>query len=126
MTQGQNQMDQIAQQASEAGRENIEACIKAGTIFAKGFESLMRESMAMAQDTAEKQTQFVKQALSVKTLNEWTDIQNKLAQSNFDQFVSNATKISEMSAKLLNDSCEPLQNQAAKGLKKAANSAKAA
>lgn len=119
MSQGKTQMDKIAQQASEAGRENIEAVIKSSTIFAKGFEDIMRTAMSMAQDTAERQSKFVKEVLSAKTLNEWTEMQNKIAQTNFDDFVSGATKISEMGVKVLTDCVEPINDQVSKGIQQA-------
>ena len=114
------QFDKFAQEAAGYSREGIEAFMKSGTIFAKGFEDIYRTSMTMAQDAAEKQAQFVKEAMAVKNLNEFTDVQNKIAQANFDDFMANATKISEMSTKLLTEASEPINKQVNKATKKAA------
>jgi phasin family protein len=119
MSQGKNQFDKLAQDASAASRENIEAVIKSSTIFAKGLEEVMRLSMSMAQDAAERQSRFMKDVLSVKTLNEFTEVQNRIAQANFEDFMSGATKITEISTKILNDSIEPINNQFTKSIKKA-------
>ncbi|MFN3700925.1 MAG: phasin family protein [Alphaproteobacteria bacterium] len=119
MSQGKNQFDKLAQDASVASRENIEAVIKSSTIFAKGLEEVMRLSMSMAQDAAERQSRFMKDVLSVKTLNEFTEVQNRIAQANFEDFMSGATKITEISTKILNDSIEPINNQFTKSIKKA-------
>jgi phasin family protein len=119
MYQGKSQFDKLAQDAAEMNRENIEAVVKCSSIFAKGFEDIMRLSMSMAQDAAERQSKFMKDVLSSKTLNEFTEVQNRVAQVNFDEFVNGATKITEMSMKVMTDSLEPLNQQMNKGIKKA-------
>ncbi len=119
MTKGKVQMDRAAQDAASFGRDNAEAMMKFGQTFAKGFEEIMRESAAIAQTSAEKQAQFIKQAMSTKTLNEWAEVQNKMAQANFDDFMEGATKISELSVKLLTESFEPFSSQMNEVMKKA-------
>ncbi len=119
MTQGKTQMDKITQDAAGMGRENVEAFIKCGSIFMKGFEDIIQAATSLAQSSAEKQTRYVKESLSTKTLNEWAEVQNKIAQSNFDDFMAGATKISELSAKLLTESIEPFNEQMSKSVKKA-------
>jgi phasin family protein len=122
MTQGKTKFDKISHEAADLGRDHVEAMIKTGSLFAKGFEEILRTSMSLAQDSAEKQAQFIKQAMSVKTLNEWTDVHNRIAQANFDDFMAGATKISELSVKLLTQSTEPLNNQINKTVQKATQS----
>ncbi len=122
MKQGKTQFDQIAKDATDMSRENMEAWVKSSTIFAKGCEDIVRTAMSLAQASAEKQTKYVQQALSSKTINEWSETQNKIAQANFDDFMSNATKISEMSVKVLNESIEPINEQATKTVQKATES----
>jgi phasin family protein len=119
MSQSKSQMDRIAQDASNFGREGFEAFIQSSTIFAKGFEEIARTAMALSQSAAEKQAQFLNQAMSSKTLNEWTDIQNKIAQSNLDDLMSAATKLSEMSVKVMTESAEPINEQMGKSIRKA-------
>lgn len=125
MTQSTKQFEKLAQDAGDMGRNSVEAFIKSGTIFAKGFEDLFRESVSFAQSSAEKQSELMKKAMSAKTLNEWTDIQNKVAQQSFNEFMAGATKISEMSVKLLNEASEPINEQVAKTMKKASKAAAA-
>ena len=113
------QFDQLAQEAASASRENIDALTKSGTIVAKGFEEIIREAMSFAQSAAEKQMQYAKEAMSVKTINEFSDVQNKIAQSNFDDAMASATKITELGTKVLTDAIEPLNNQVTKTVQKA-------
>lgn len=119
MTKSKTKFDQFSQEANNAGRDGMDAFMKSTTTFAKGFEEIMRTSMALAQSAAEKQSQFIKEAMSAKTLNEFTEVQNKIAQSNFDDFMAGATKISEMSVKLFTEASEPLNEQANRTMQKA-------
>ncbi len=122
MTQSKTQFDAFSKDATDASRESVEAIIKSSTIFAKGFEDIMRVSAELAQDAAEKQARYVKEAMSSKTLNEWSEAQSKIAQANFDDFVAGATKISEMGIKVLNEASKPVNDQVGKAVKKASKS----
>ncbi|MGB4058000.1 MAG: phasin family protein [Alphaproteobacteria bacterium] len=119
MSKSKSQMDKMAQDANNFGREGFEAFTQSYTLFAKGFEEITRTAMTLAQQAAEKQAQFINQALSSKTLNEWTDAQNKIAQSNMDEMMNAATKLSEMSIKLMNESAQPINDQMGKSIRKA-------
>lgn len=119
MTQGQINFEKMTQEATEMGRENVEAFIQSGTVFAQGFENIMRTAMGFAQKTAEKQSKFVKEAMTTKTLNDFTEMQNKIAQASFDDFMTNSTKLTELSVKTLNESIEPINAQVTKGMQKA-------
>lgn len=119
MTKQNFQFDQLANEATNAGREGMEAFIKSGTIFAKGVEDIVRAAASMSQTVAEKQAEFAKQIMGAKTLNELMAAQNRIAQVNLQEFMANATKLSEMSVKILNESIAPLSNQMAKGMSRA-------
>ena len=122
MTQSKTQFDTLTKDATELSRDHVEACIQSSTIFAKGCEDMMRTMMSLAQGAAERRGKYVKEALNSKTLNEWTEVQNKIAQANFDELMSSATKMTEMSVKVLNDSVEPINAQVTKGIQKATKS----
>ncbi len=119
MTQGQAQFDQFAKEAASLNQEGIDAFVKSGTIFAKGFEVLIKETMSFAQATAEKQMQLTKDAMTSKTINEFSDAQNKLAQTSFDDFMSGTTKITELGVKVLTEAIEPINDQIQKSVQKA-------
>jgi phasin family protein len=122
MTKSKSQMDRLAQDAGHMGKEGFEAFIKSSTVFAKGFEEILRAGVALAQDSAERQAQYMKEALSSKTLNEWTEVQNKIAQASFDDFMAGTTKITEMGVKVLTETAEPFNAQMGKAIKKASDS----
>ena len=122
MTTGNKQFDQLTQDLNAMGRESIEAFIKSGTVFAKGFEELLRASASIAQETAEKQAAYTQEIMSSKSLNDYASVQSKIAKLQMEEYVQNASKLSEMSAKLLNDTAAPLNEQASKAVKKASQS----
>ncbi len=119
------QFETFMKESADFSSKYTEACTKSNAIFMKGFEDIMGTVISVAQDSAEKQAKFVKEAMSVKTINEFTDVQNKIAKENFDDFVKNATKISEISVKVLTDSAEPINKQVSEGLQKATATAAA-
>lgn len=119
MTKSPFQYDHLAQDAANASREGMEAFVKSGTIFAQGFENIIKTAAAMTQAAADKQGEYARQIMGSKSLNEFAETQNKIAQASFDEFMSGAIKLSEMSVKVLGDASEPLNAQAAKAVQKA-------
>ena len=119
MNQSKAQLDKLTKEATDLNRQAIEAVVKSTSIFAKGYEEMMRISMNLAQDASSKQTQYLKDAMGSKTFNEWAEVQNKIAQSNFNDFVAGATKISDLGAKTLSEAIEPINTQVSKTVEKA-------
>ena len=122
MTQGQAQFDQFTKEAASLNQEGIDAFVKSGTIFAKGFESLIKETINFAQASAEKQMQLAKDAMTSKTINECVDAQNKLAQASFDDFMSGTTKITELGVKVFSEAVEPINDQIQKSVQNSGQS----
>ncbi len=116
------QLDKILKETADFNTGYSEACTKSSAILMKGMEDIMGAMMSLAQDSAEKQAALVKEIMSVKNVADFSEIQNKLAKSGFDDFVSGATKISEISAKVLTDSAEPVSAQMTQAVQKATKS----
>jgi len=104
---------------ADASREGVEAFVKSGTIFAKGFEEIIKTAASLTQTAADQQAEYARQIMGAKSLNEFTETQNKIAQANFDSFMDSATKLSEMGVKTLNEASAPLNAQAEKAMQKA-------
>lgn len=113
------QFDNILKDTADFNAGYSEACTKSSAIFMKGMENIMGTMMSLAQGAAEKQAEVVKEIMSIKNVNELSDIQSKLMKSGFDDFVSGATKISEISAKVLTDSAAPVSAQMTQAAQKA-------
>ncbi len=125
MNNSKQHFEKFSTDAASLGKEQVEACTRAGSIFWKGCEDIMKTCMTYAQDSAEKQSQFMKKALGSKTLNEWTEVSNEIAQESFNDFMAGMTRISELGVKTCTDCLEPINDQFSKSMKKAAETAAA-
>lgn len=122
MFKGNKQFEQMAQSAAVLGQDQVDAIVKSSTIFAKGMEDIMKTCMEIAQEAGEKSQSAAKTVMACKTLNEFTDVQTRLAQSSFDEFMTNCTKISEKTVKVCTDAMEPINDQMGKSIKRASDS----
>lgn len=122
MTQNKAHYEKLANDASSAGKEGVEALLKSTNIWMKGTEDIMKAYMNFAQESAAKNSEAIKTLLGCKNLNELTEAQNKLAQESFDGFMAGATKLSELSVKLATDALEPINDQVSKTIRKATDS----
>lgn len=122
MSNSKNQFEKITQDAQSAGREQIEALVKSSTIFTKGLEEVFKVVYSLAQESAEKNQDAVKSLFACKTINEFTEAQNKIAQKGFDDLMQTTTKLSELTIKLATESFEPINTQLTKAVKKASES----
>lgn len=125
MFKGNKQFDKFTQDAAVLGQDQMDALVKSTTIFQKGMEEIVKTVSQIAQEAGEKNAAATKTLFSCKTLNEFAEAQSKLAQSSYDEFLSNATKLSELSVKLCTDSFAPINDQMGKTMKKATDSAAA-
>jgi len=121
MLKGNKQVEQLAQDAAAMGQDQINAIMKSSAIFAKGMEDIMKTCMEICAEAGEKGQTVAKSVLSCKTLNEFTEVQTKLAQASFDDFMTNATRISEKGVKLCTEAFEPINDQVGKAMKKASD-----
>lgn len=117
--------DKLAQEAQDNGKESMEAFAQSGSLFAKGFEDIMKTYISWAQESAEKNSQAFKALMGCKTLNDLTEAQSQLARENFDDFLNGVTRLSEMSVKVTTDAFEPINDQLSKTIRKASEAAAA-
>lgn len=123
MINGNKEFEKLAQTAQRAGQEQMEALTKSATILAKGMEDIFQTCMGIMQSSGKKSQDAAKSLMGCKTLDEFTQAQNKLAQASFDDFVSGATKVSEISVKVCTESVAPINDQLGKSIKKAQQAA---
>ena len=96
-------------EAASFGKDNVDACVQSGTLFAKGFESLSKELMTLAQSTAEANVATAQAFFGAKTLREVIDLQTEFSRSRFDSLVTESAKLTELSLTLAHESIEPIQ-----------------
>lgn len=106
-------------QLSALQKDGIDAFIKAGEIWAKGAEDLGKAYFALAQEAAETNSEAAKAFLSAKSLKEVLDLQSEIARKSFDKSLSEGTKLSQLSLKVVNDTFQPIQKQFVAAVEKA-------
>jgi len=121
MTKSKEHMEKISNEAANIGKESMDAWMKSGSIFMKGYEDMFKTYFGLAQKTAEKNGEALKTLLACKTVNEYAEVQNRLAQQGFDDFMTGATKISELGIKLASEGFAPINDQVGKAVKKASD-----
>src|SRR5581483_11421772 len=78
---------------------NVEAVVKAGSIYARGLEDLSKTMMAISQSQLEASVAAAKAVLGCTSLRQMVDVQTGLARSHFDKIVADGNKLSEISLK---------------------------
>ena len=121
-TAGLDAATQAQKQFGEQFGAQFEALVKSGNLFMKGSEQIVKTYASLAQESAEKGTDAMKSLMGCKTLSELTAAQTRLAQDAIEDFVANATKLSELTTKVTTDSFEPINDQMTKAMKKASES----
>jgi len=100
-------------------REASDAWTQAGSIWAKGWEEMMKTCVSQAQSTSEKNANIWQSLMGCKTVNEWAEAHNKIAQESFEDAMSVSAQVSEMSVKCIMDAIEPINKQMSTAMKKA-------
>lgn len=102
-------------------KESMDALVTASRIWAKGAEDIGKACIALAQETAEANSEAARAFLSAKSLKEIIDLQNELTRKNFDKSLNESARLSELSLKVANEAFQPLQKQFTAAFDKARN-----
>ncbi|WP_029009835.1 phasin family protein [Azospirillum halopraeferens] len=89
-------------------KENVDALVLSGTIVAKGAEEAGKQMAAYTQASMEKGVAAGKAAFTVKSLRELFDLQNAYVKQSVDSFVTESTRMQELSAKIANEAFAPI------------------
>ena len=92
-------------------KESVDAFVKAGELFTKGAESVSKAYFDFAQASAEASVEATKAMMTAKTVKDFVDIQSDFARTSFDNFLSESSRLSEMTVKVANDAFAPIQTQ---------------
>lgn len=96
-------------QLNTFGKENLEAVVASGSIVAKGVENLSKEVFALAQSSFETSMNAAKAFMGVKSLRDVVDLQSEVSRSQFDRFMADSAKLTELSLKVANEAFQPIQ-----------------
>lgn len=102
---------EIASEASEVTKGNLEAVVESGKILVNGVQEMGRTAVSDAKTAFEVVTADVKKMASVKSPTELFQLQGELARRNFDAMVTQGSKNTETVVKLANDMFAPLSTR---------------
>ena len=106
-------------EATALNKESIDAVVQAGEVLTKGAETVGKAYYEITQASAEASVEATKAMMGAKTAKEFVEIQAEFARTSYDNFLSESTRLSEMSVKVANEAFEPLQKQLNTSLEKA-------
>ena len=92
-------------------KENIDAFVKSGTIFAKGFEEAGKLWIDFTRQSFETSVETAKAVMGCKDLREVVDVQSDFARESFDRLMNEGSKLSEIGVKVANEALEPIQSR---------------
>ena len=105
------------------GKDNVEAAVASGAAYTKGVETIAGEWMAFAKTSLEQNMANAKAVMGAKTVQEMFELQAGFAKNNFDEFVSQSTKVGELAAKVAQDTMEPINARVTVAMGKVASAA---
>ncbi|MCR9179024.1 MAG: TIGR01841 family phasin [Erythrobacteraceae bacterium] len=114
---------ELAGEAGEFSKANVEAVVESGKIFFAGAQDIVRSDLETGKSVIETVTEDAKKVAAIKSPTELMQLQGEIARRNFDAVVSFGSKRTEAWVKLYNDAFAPISNRvsvAAEKISKAA------
>ncbi len=103
---------------SAIGRENVDAVVSAGTVFAKGIEAVNAELAAISKRNLEDSIAAVKALAAAKSAKEYFELQSDLMKTSWDHMVADTTKLGEMMGEYSKDAMAPIQSRITAAMEK--------
>jgi phasin family protein len=92
-------------------KDSVDAFVKAGNVWSKGFEDMGKMFFAFAQASSQQSVDAAKSVMGAKTITDIVDAQSAFAKTSFDNIVAESTKISELTMSVSNEAAAPVQAQ---------------
>lgn len=89
-------------------KKNMDAVMASGSILAKGIQDLGQAWFGLAQASVESNVSAAKAVMACKTVPEMVEMQTDLARTNYDNFLQDGRKVSDLSAKVAESAVEPI------------------
>ncbi|NCP15333.1 MAG: phasin family protein [Sphingomonadales bacterium] len=102
---------ELASEATEFTKANVEAVVESGKIFFTGAQELLKDNVETGKTVLETVTEDAKKVAAVKSPTELMQLQNEIVRRNFDAMVSYGSKRTEAWVKLYNEAFAPISNR---------------
>ena len=87
---------------------NMEALMKAGQIYATGFQDISKHFAASSRNSLEESVAFTKALMGVKSVKEAVDLQTGFTKTSIEKAVSETNRLTDASVKLTEQVIAPL------------------
>lgn len=127
MEVSKTQMDEAFKafnELSSFSKANMEAAVASSQAAAKGLEELTKVATEYSKKSFSDVTENMKSLSGAKTVKDFIDLNNTTLKSQYDAFVSESSKMTELAMKVMSDVMEPLSTRMAVTFDKAAKAAK--
>src|ERR1700679_1317230 len=91
------------------GKQQLEAATEATASFSKGLQEIATETTDYSKKAIAANTSVVEKLLGAKRVETAIQIQTDFAKAAYEGLVAQATKVSELYAKLAKDSFKPIE-----------------
>jgi len=108
MTEQFDKFSKSFEDLSSFGQENVDALVKSSEIAAKAAEGIGSEISAYSKKAFEDGVAAAQEFAAAKTMTELFEKQTAYAQTSFEGFVSQATKMNEIFAAAVKDITAPI------------------
>jgi|GEM_PF-3367672 len=105
------------------GKDNIDACVKSGTVVAKGMEEVSKELIGFARSCLDANVKATQALMTVHSLKEVMDLQADFTRKSIDSWMAESAKLGDLSVKLANEAIEPIQGRVTETVEKVIKSA---
>ena len=98
------------------GKDNYDAIVRSYGELNKGFQAITARMTGYSKRAFEDATRTFEQLVGVKSLEQAIEIQSQYAKRSYDNWVAEASKLSEMCAEMARDSYRPVEQAVSKKL----------
>ena len=95
-------------------KDNMDATMKSFGMLSKASQAIATEVVDYSKKSFEDGTKVMEKLLGAKSLDKAIEIQTDYAKTAYEDFVAEATKISELYAELFKDTYKPFESVVAK------------
>lgn len=93
----------------QLGKEQFEAVSAAAAAVTKGWQSIAAETTDYSKKSFEKSRALAEKLIAVKKIDEAFQLQSDFAKSAYEDFMAEATKLSELYTSLAKEAFKPIE-----------------
>jgi hypothetical protein len=100
--------------AQNLGKDNLDATLMVFGVVSKGYQAIALEAVDYAKKAFEDGNAAAEKLLAAKSLDKAMEVQNDYLRSAYQGFVSQANRVGQLYADLVQEACKPFESHWAK------------